>query len=314
MTLILTHVTPDYVMQVTDRLVSQGSRSYDPESNKNVIFFTRNALVSIGYSGLSYLSGIPTDQWIVETLIGEKLPGRGSPMIGDSTRRRLPSIGQAVQLLADRLSTEWAKVRPEWRGHRIQLAISGWLGYRRKRPRPIFCKISPSGATSHSVKWHTHHSFGTELLDDTPEGYLRRQEGQELVTSLGTSEMPDVEAALIRTIRMVAARNPRVGPDCMAITISPPRFQNVIVNYVPVQPRKAVTRTLRGQEVEIPVAGTPFMVSPGGIWAPNVMSAHSTPTTRSFGGWIVRFPGATQPNDGPIAMALWGQERKPPPR
>jgi hypothetical protein len=313
-TLILTHLTRDSVVQVTDRLVStqlpgEAARSYDPESNKNVIFLTGRGIISIGYSGLSYLNGIPTDEWIVETLIGEKLQ---RPMMVDDTQRQLPSISHAVRLLADGLATE--SVKPGWKKAPIHLAIGGWLGSRGKRPRPVGFHVSQSNGADFTIECAPRRLFGVELLSDTPRGYMSLEERRDLLDRLKRiKDLSAVEAELIQMIRVVAARNPqRVGADCMGITLPHPQLRRVIVNFVPNQTKTAVSPILRGGAVEIPVAYTPFIVSPGVIWAPNVMSSTSL-ITRGVGGWDFVFPGATLPNDGPIVMTTRDQPRKPPP-
>lgn len=72
MTLILTHLSAGYpyALQVTDRLVTKGGSPFDPLANKNIVYVARNAIVSIAYTGLAYIDGIPTDVWIAERLVG----------------------------------------------------------------------------------------------------------------------------------------------------------------------------------------------------------------------------------------------------
>jgi hypothetical protein len=72
-TQVLTWGCPNYFVQVSDRLVTGGSRS-DPCANKTVVYRARDALVSIGYSGIAYVDQTPTDDWIVEHLWGNSLP------------------------------------------------------------------------------------------------------------------------------------------------------------------------------------------------------------------------------------------------
>ena len=76
MTLHISLVPGHFVLQVSDRLVSvrRGTRvePFDQAANKTVIFFARDALVTIGYTGVAYLDGRPTDQWIAEKLSGER--------------------------------------------------------------------------------------------------------------------------------------------------------------------------------------------------------------------------------------------------
>jgi hypothetical protein len=49
MTLILTYASARYVLQVTDRLVTQGGKIFDPLANKNLIYVARDAIVTVGY-------------------------------------------------------------------------------------------------------------------------------------------------------------------------------------------------------------------------------------------------------------------------
>jgi hypothetical protein len=80
MTLIFASVSWAGVLQVTDRLVTQSigrrNRPYDPASNKNLVFLTRNGVATIAYTGLSFLDAgkrIHTDQWTAEAMIGRSL-------------------------------------------------------------------------------------------------------------------------------------------------------------------------------------------------------------------------------------------------
>lgn len=50
MTLHLTQVSYLYTLQVGDRLISGGIN--DPLANKNIIYWARDAIVTLGYSGL----------------------------------------------------------------------------------------------------------------------------------------------------------------------------------------------------------------------------------------------------------------------
>jgi hypothetical protein len=86
-TLVLTAVAPNFVVQVSDRLVTDAGsgKVLDPVTNKTVIYLARNAHVTIGYSGLAYIEGITTDRWIAQILRDQDLEqpgGRGLMMMG----------------------------------------------------------------------------------------------------------------------------------------------------------------------------------------------------------------------------------------
>jgi hypothetical protein len=65
---------------VGDRLVSsvKGGKvsEHDPRANKQVIVIARDALASIGYTGLAYLGDRPTDDVLAEVAAGSSL-GQG---------------------------------------------------------------------------------------------------------------------------------------------------------------------------------------------------------------------------------------------
>ena len=78
MTLVITRTSAAYALMVTDRKVTKNGAEYDPDSNKNIVFSDRNAVVTVGYTGAAYIGTIPTDQWIAQTLTGLNFPeGRG---------------------------------------------------------------------------------------------------------------------------------------------------------------------------------------------------------------------------------------------
>ena len=60
MTLILSRASKDYVIQVTDRRITQtAEKVVDEISNKNVLYCAQNGVVALGYTGLAYLDGVP---------------------------------------------------------------------------------------------------------------------------------------------------------------------------------------------------------------------------------------------------------------
>src|SRR5262245_32888941 len=110
MTLHLTQISNRYTLQVSDRLVSGGVQ--DPLANKNLIYWARDALVTIAYSGLAYeLSrsdhNTPTDEWIAEILRGGPIPrgpdGVRPASFGSDKISGWLDVGQSILLLRDQL-------------------------------------------------------------------------------------------------------------------------------------------------------------------------------------------------------------------
>jgi hypothetical protein len=146
MTLHITFASNRYVLQLSDRLVSLPSRGsltkFDETANKTVIYVARDAYVSIGYTGLAYIDGRPTDQWIAEKLIGEEVGSRRGPSGGIAARLtaggNIPwyDIGTARRVLRSELFALSLRVGETMKPHLPTLVMAGWQ--RRKRfSRPI---------------------------------------------------------------------------------------------------------------------------------------------------------------------------------
>nr|WP_290915074.1 hypothetical protein [Hyphomonas sp. 34-62-18] len=107
MTLILTLVHRDYVLQSSDRLVSLAQRGElregDRRANKCVIYRATDGVLSIGYAGYAYLGGMPADEWIVETLLRKPLDGPRTP---DGRRFGIQSGASIAPLTAPQAAWE----------------------------------------------------------------------------------------------------------------------------------------------------------------------------------------------------------------
>ncbi len=74
MTLVLSWLTKDYVIQVSDRRLTFAGGVWDgmvanDDKNKAVIWTGSNGTIAFGYTGLAQLDGEPTDIWLSRVLI-----------------------------------------------------------------------------------------------------------------------------------------------------------------------------------------------------------------------------------------------------
>ncbi|HKO14424.1 MAG TPA: hypothetical protein VJV22_20815, partial [Acidobacteriaceae bacterium] len=78
MTLITGIVNLRGAIHVSDRLTTllSNGRPFDPLANKTIIYLCDGAVVTIGYTGIAYISGRPTDVWIAEQLVGQDIDPR----------------------------------------------------------------------------------------------------------------------------------------------------------------------------------------------------------------------------------------------
>src|SRR5216110_2594679 len=94
MTMILSCATQRYVVQVSDRRVTNMLTGHclDDDSNKAVVWCGR---VAFAYTGLSEVGGVRTDQWIARTL-------------SDAAAETLPDVFDALR---DGATTAFRRMR-----------------------------------------------------------------------------------------------------------------------------------------------------------------------------------------------------------
>src|SRR5438876_988555 len=104
MTLTLATAAWPFAIQVTDRLLTltPTGEPFDRDANKNIIFHGRDGVAAIAYSGIACVDGLPTDQWIVETITLEQWGwGEHRGSISCGRPRRWPKLGHAMRLIAE---------------------------------------------------------------------------------------------------------------------------------------------------------------------------------------------------------------------
>jgi hypothetical protein len=274
------------VLQVTDRLVSRSStgkiEAFDSQSNKNLVFWTRNGLAAIAYTGLSFLGrGLHTDQWIADCLIGSATnePTTGAPswMMAGDWSATWPDMGQAIDRLQRKLAEAVANLQPrEWRVHAPKLVVAGWIYYRRARARPFACEIFRHRTLGYTRRWLGRHLGRRALMGHCPIGQISRADFKALTASVNGKTLGQVEEAFVEQIRTTSkqqavALQQVVGSDCMCITIQPPRGKLVVhAHYRPITPEQA-SFNHKGGEVQLPISYSPWILTPTFVQAPSII-------------------------------------------
>lgn len=90
MTLILSCLTRDYVVQVSDRRVVATDGSWREDRANKAIFFCGHS--SFSYTGIARLEGLPTDEWLTEQLGTAKALGDTLPLLQRRARDAVRAI------------------------------------------------------------------------------------------------------------------------------------------------------------------------------------------------------------------------------
>lgn len=279
MTLILTVATPEYILQVSDRLVTRVGEPFDRASNKNVIYHAKDAIVCIGYSGRAYLDGVPTDQWIAQKLRGVTWLEPSALLLGRA--QRWLTIGESMELLRSGCEEVFSLLPPGERS-RQSFVVAGWQwrrGRHRAVLRPILCYVANSEDPSawHRFKigripryWHWERPARFHFFC-VPRDIVPNQVLSDLARRIGEVRMPPAPCRdlLVDTIRSAARTSSVVGPDCMSVLIPRASLGVVDVSYVPSD--KPLTLVAEGDEsFQLPATYTPWIVGPSLVLAPSI--------------------------------------------
>lgn len=180
MTLVLSCVTPDFVLQVSDRrLTTPIGGVVNDDANKAVLLF--HAMV-FAYTGLAEIEGQRTDVWLTHTM------------------RTAQSIPEAISLVADSATEAFKSVPLAYRMHAF--AGVGWGRFDRDGPlEPLYAKVS-----------NFYDAQGRQLPNAQPSfiATVSRLGGERYgLAAVGQSLQQDEVIRLRRYVRRACAKEPR---------------------------------------------------------------------------------------------------------
>lgn len=287
MTQHLLRASNSYTLMVSDRLVSGGIT--DPLANKNLIYYARDAIVVIGYAGKAYglsssNTNMPTDEWIAEKLWGKPI-ARGADGTSPATFTfgkidRHLNIGQSIKLLQNELTASFnALPRSLRKRARLHLVLAGWRESRHGI-RYMLTQIKRYNDTftiESAPRYYYRVKTGACVLS-FPDGYISQTHLSDMAGRLKPLTPDESESILVDEIRRVAAVHPdKVGPDCLSILLPPQPTYTIRVRFIPTVDHEAVvTFPKTGISKTLRVAFSPWVIGPGGVFAPSVMNGNST--------------------------------------
>jgi hypothetical protein len=297
MTLIITRTSCRFALMVTDRKVTKSGSLVDPDANKNLIFEDRNAVVAMGYTGMAYIGGIPTDQWLAQTLTGLAFPeGRRGPNTVPAlmiSQYATEYFGVRVRNLRQRLNEVCKSIRQryrkQWTANSFDLFITGWE-WNRGKSRPYLAGLSkPAKSDDFELctidrNWYLPQR-GRVLVRTcaAPKENLTQDKLAGIETQLqavwsnnhgSSSDIADhAEKLMVETIQLTSQSLSVVGEDVMSILIPPPQGPSptIRIRYIPAGRDTGVLVTANKQ-IPVPVAFSPWVISPGCIRSPTIFT------------------------------------------
>jgi hypothetical protein len=320
MTLIVSWLGRDFVMQSSDRLVTTPPRAaFDTEANKTVVYAASDGFVAISYVGAAFVGTVTTDQWIAETLMRRRYATDG--VRWNASPLRLDPWFDSGRAAHDLMSAANTAIAPSPdRDHYLELMMTGWQRW--KRPgfyRPYLWTISNDhGAFEilrHSAREPLHgqptrtqpFSFPMELAATPALNFSAdvATNVTELIRT-GGGRRDYVESALVAGIRQAAGTHPGIGTDIMSVVLAPRRAH---IRYFPVQaPRRRLTYA-KTAAIRT-VAYSPWVIGPRLAVAPGITTGGQQLLKLGFGVLaIIESRIVMRDDPGGLIFSLTGQPR-----
>jgi hypothetical protein len=282
MTLIISKTSRNFVLQVTDRLVTERIeslktfKSFDPLANKNIIFCALNGILSFAYTGHAYIGNNPTDQWLAEKLIGKKLKDN-LPFV-ECGAIKICYIGPALQTLIEALNRAYAediehKFKKDWLEKRFDLCFEGYVWNKKRRFRPFNGDIFKStNSEKFYIRYSDRHWYSEAIITGAPAANVSQEQLEKLTKALRNKEPDETESIISEFIQDISTNNLTVGSDCISILIPSPseaHLKSVRVRFIPKSEHLAYKPQI--SEDQIKIAYSPWVIGPRMVCPPAML-------------------------------------------
>lgn len=255
MTLTLTYITRDHIVQAADRLLTKGGTEFDPSANKIVLLSAKDGIGSIVYSGTAYIGEQPTDDWIANTL-RDAISARS----GLGLR-----LGSAMAVLRNAMSNACPRIATKTQSFELSIGLAGW---RTTGHRPVVFGLQ-SRARNEPPYSGERTNRPSEPLFALPEFSRHRDEVRNLQDRLQeTSDHGEVARLLRETIANISNVNPLVGPNVQYVVVPRKTDEAIEIHYVPDHDNPSFNNDVS----QHPAAYTPWIVGSSGAFSPSVVA------------------------------------------
>lgn len=242
MTILTASIWGGRVSLVVDRQISRrtslGPQVVATDASKLLVVLCRNALFSIGYTGVAVAKSMWMDETIASCLAFKRVePAMVQPGSWFLSR----PVHELLHNLAFNLPIR-LRSNPSVASEGLTLAVAGW--HLRPRLQPFLWELAWTSAagriggsmavTKHKVAKHFRHFRGglwLETWGDTGEQY--EQKMRDLAGTQGFTH-DDVERFVVEAIVARSKETPTVGDQCLAVQLDPlDRDGHVQFSYYP---------------------------------------------------------------------------------
>ncbi|MDP7733983.1 hypothetical protein [Mycobacterium paragordonae] len=323
MTLIVAVATGNFAVHASDRYVSvqktprNPSGDWDVNANKTVVVIGSDCWVVLGYTGLAYLDGKPTDQVIAEAISGyDDLSGGAAFM--PWFEERYPHYREIRDRVERRIADAYTRLPTGVAMKYATRVLASGVQRKDGMSRGVMFRITVQGSGSKAEELASsllHNQFHIDAVGMVNQQVIDRAKHRIETKQAVTAE--DIRDIAMDAVIETSGMTDYVGDDAMGVILSNGE-QTVGTHFrrSNVQNQEELFRRMKEHEDTFMYSGvtvTPYVLTHGMIYGPSA----GTP-----GGWVsdsglkFNFTGFDDPakvEGKPVKILFAGQPRKPKP-
>jgi hypothetical protein len=293
-TLIVSAVVGNWAFHASDRFVSvdptpdNPTGEYDPHANKTVVVVGTDCWVVLGYTGIAYLDGKPTDQLIAEAISGyDELPPAMSTFWQRPPNLHYREIRNRVEA---KLKDAYTRLS-ESEKRRATLVSAAGVQEKDSLVTKVMFRMTVVGDTATSVELRPDtqqfNAFYIDAVGMVHNPTIDRAKARLSAITGSAEEVPDTVREILKdAVLETSTLTNKVGDNVMTVVLDNPGQAIRTGLHITDRQRQAdLFETARQQQPDMLdqfahrlTVSTPYVLMPGNIWGPSIGNP---------GGWVV---------------------------
>jgi hypothetical protein len=322
MTLIVAVAYRHYAFHASDRYVSvqptpqNPGGDWDMHANKTVIAVGSDCWLALGYTGLAYLEGKPTDQLIAEAISGvDDLPN-GAAFIPWFVPK-LPHYREIRDRIEQKLADAYSRLPKSTADKYPTLVLASGIQRKNNLIHGVMFRITVQGSASDSVEL-TPSTIGPSQFYINAVGMVNNpviDRAKDRLSQPTANSLEQVRDILMDAVIETSRLTDYVGEDVMGVILDK-QNEKISTHFRRVDPQRQaelldqVGTNIDDRFKQMATVSTPYVLTPGMIFGPAVGNP---------GGWSLssginfHYSGFDFDPPKPGGAFLAGQPRKPQP-
>jgi hypothetical protein len=281
MTLIVAMACRNYAFHASDRYVSvqptpkNPSGDWDMHANKTVIAVGSDCWLVLGYTGLAYLDGKPTDQLIAEAISGHDNLSGGAAFIPWFVPQ-LPHYREIRDKIEGKLADAYSRLPKTTADKYPTLVLASGVQRKNNLIHGVMFRVTVQGSTSDSVEL-TPSTISPSRFHINAVGMVNNpviDRAKDRITQMTNGSLEQVRDILMEAVIETSQLTDYVGEDVMGVVLDK-QNNKISTHFRRVDPQRQAelldqAGNINDRFKQMPTVSTPYVLTPGMIFGPSI--------------------------------------------